>query len=242
MSQRQITVAEYITWTDLLADAIQVLFAARGDRETPDTAAYHCAAVRNAITALANPDEADITVDLLPAAINLVTAAERESDISGMFAGFNSAVTSHLGQDLSAWLAADGARVSHWWKRGGNVTIAPVNVFPPATVLGSFAVTGDGAGTFTDSGAVDTTKYGGAQIQLEVTGNPIGAAAIEATVTCLTAAGATVSRVGTILAQSIVGYTVDLGTSDDRIVDITGITITGGTNNDAFRVQTVEDR
>jgi hypothetical protein len=132
--------------------------------------------------------------------------------------------------------------VSHWWKRGGNVAINPVNVFPPATILGSFAVTGSGAGTFTDSAQVDTTKYGGAQIELEVTGNVIGAAAIDVTVNAVTATGATVQKTGQIPAESAVGYKVALGTAADRIVNATDIDITGGTNGDAFRVQTIEDR
>ncbi|MBN1320736.1 MAG: hypothetical protein JXA87_07845 [Thermoleophilia bacterium] len=241
MSQRQLTVAEYIAWTDLLSEAIKILFTAKGKEETPATAAYHCAAARNAITALEDPDEAKLTVDLLPAAMALVAKAELESDISSMFATFNSAVIGHLGANLNAWLQADGTRVSHWWRRGGNVTISPVNVFPPVTTLGSFAVTGSGAGVYTDSDEVETDKYGGAQIQLEVTGNTIGAAAIEVTVNCITASGGTVQRVGSIPAASAVGFTVDLGTSVDRIVDVTSITVTGGTNGDAFRVQTMED-
>ncbi|MBN1630479.1 MAG: hypothetical protein JW990_11990 [Thermoleophilia bacterium] len=241
MSQRLLTVEEYIAWTDLLCEAIKVLFTAKGDEDTPATAAYHCAAARNAITALEDPDEAKLTVDLLPSAMALVARAELESEVSSMFSGFNSAVIGHLGTDLNAWLTAEGIRVSHWWKRGGNVTIAPVNVFPPVTTLGSFAVTGSGAGTYTDSGQVDTSKYGGAQIQLEVTGNPIQAASIDVTVTARTAAGATVVREKTIPNGSTVGTTFDLGTEADRIVDVTGITITGGTNGDAFRVQTMED-
>ena len=241
MSQRQMTVAEYIAWTDLLSEAIKILFTAKGKEETPATAAYHCAAVRNAITALEDPDEAKLTVDLLAPAMALVARAELESDVSSMFATFNSAIIGHLGTSLNAWLQADGARVSHWWRRGGNVTISPVNVFPPVTTLGSFAVTGSGAGVYTDSGAVDTTKYGGAQIRLVVTGNPIGAAAIEVTANCVTTTGGTVQRVGTIPAASAVGFTLDLGTSADRIVDVTSITVTGGTNGDAFRAQTMED-
>lgn len=242
MAQRLLTVQEYIEWTDLLAEAIKVMFAAKGTEETEDTVAYHCAQVRNAITALSAPDEARMTVDLLPAAVNLVTAAERESDVAALFSEFNAAVNMHLGQDLNTWLQAGGLRVSHWWRRGGNTTIAPTNVFPPVTVLGSFAVTGSGAGVYTDSGAVDTTRYGGAQIQLEVTGNPIGDAAIGVTCSCRSENGGTVSRTGTIPAQSPVGYTVNLGTATDRVVDLLGITITGGTNGDAFRVQTIEDR
>lgn len=241
MSQRQITPAEYIAWTDLLSEAVKILFTARGAEETPGTAAYHCAAARNAVTALVEPDEAQLTVDLLPAAMALVERAERESDVSSMFAGFNAALVGHLGVNLNTWLQAEGLRVSHWWRRGGNVTISPVNVFPPVTTLGSFAVTGSGAGTFTDGQAVDTTLYGGAQIELEVTGNPIGETAIDVAVTCVTATGQNVQRTGQIPAQAAAGLKLALEDATDRIVNITAITITGGTNGDAFRVQTMED-
>ena len=87
-AQRVITQSEYIALTDNLARMIGVLLAAKGDEDTPATAAAHAAAVRNTITALDQPDEADITVDLLPAAIALVTAVERESEVAGLSAGF----------------------------------------------------------------------------------------------------------------------------------------------------------
>lgn len=241
-AQRLITPAEYITFTDHLARMINVLLTAKGVEDTPATAAAHAAAVRNAITALADPDDADITVDLLPAAIALVAAVERESEVASLSAGFNSAVITHLGQDLNTWLTASGLRVHHLFRRGGNTAILPVNVFPPVTVLGSMAVTGSGAGTFTDGQAVNTSLYGGAQIELEVTGNPIGAADIVVTVAVTLANGTTSTRSGTIPNGSIVGATVALGEATDRIVNVTGVTFTGGTNGDAFRVQTVEDR
>ena len=241
-AQRLITQSEYIALTDSLARMIGVLLAAKGDEDTPATAAAHAAAVRNTITALDQPDEADITVDLLPAAIALVTAVERESEVAGLSAGFNAAVMSHLGQDLNTWLSSGGLRVHHLFRRGGNTTILPANVFPPVTVLGSMAVTGAGAGTFTDGQAVDTARYGGAQMELEVTGNAIGAADIVATVTAVLANGTTDTRTATIPNGSIVGAKVALGTSADRIVNITGLSFTGGTNGDTFRVQTIEDR
>lgn len=241
-AQRLLTQAEYISLTDDLARMINVLLTAKGVEDTPATAAAHAAAARNTLTALADPDEADITVDLLPAAIALVTAVERESEVASLSAGFNSAVISHLAQDLNTWLTTGALRVHHLFRRGGNTTILPVNVFPPATILGSMAVTGSGAGTFTDGQAVDTTLYGGAQIELEVTGNPIGAADIVATVAVVLAGGATDTVSGTIPNGSIVGATVALGATSDRIINVTGVTFTGGTNGDAFRIQTIEDR
>ena len=134
--------------------------------------------MRNAVTALDEPDEADVTVDLLPAAIALVNAIELESQVSSLFAGFNGAVTSHLGGDVNTLLAAQGLRVHHLWKRAGLTTLLAANVFPPVTALGSFAASGAAAGTYTDGSAVDTTKYGGAQIEGEVTDGGIGNASI----------------------------------------------------------------
>ena len=241
-AQRLITQAEYIALTDDLARMINVLLTAKGVEDTPACAAAYAAAVRNTLTAFAEPDEADITVDLLPAAIALVTAVERESEVSSLCAGLNSAIISHLGQDLNTWLGAGALRVHHLFRRGGNTAIQPANVFPPATILGSMAVTGSGAGTFTDGQAVNTSLYGGAQIELEVTGNPIGAADIVATVACVLAGGTTENRSGTIPNGSSVGFKLALGSAADRIVNITGITFTGGTNGDAFRAQTIEDR
>ena len=78
-----------------------------------------------------SPDEADITVDLLPATISLVAAVERESEVASLCAGFNSAIVSHLGQDLNTWLTSAGLRVHHYFRRGGNTTISPINVCPP---------------------------------------------------------------------------------------------------------------
>jgi len=241
-AQRLITQAEYISLTDNIARMVQVLEAAIGDEDTPTTAAAYAAAVRNEITALAEPDEAKITIDLLTSARDMVTSVSNLARIAAYVAGLNSAMLSHLGSDLNAWLSAGGLRVHPLFRQGGNVSILPANVFPPVTILGSMAVTGSGAGTFTDGAAVATATYGGAQIELEVTGNPIGAAQIVATVACVTDSGATYDREETIPAESSVGTKIPLGTSADRVANITGITFTGGTNGDAFRVQTIEDR
>lgn len=241
-AQRLLTQAEYIGLTDDLARMINVLLTAKGVEDTPACAAAYAAAVRNAVTAFDQPDEADITADLIDASIALVQAVERESEVASLSVGFNSAITSHLGQDLNAWLTTGGLRVHHLFRRGGNTAIQPVNVFPPVTILGSKVVTGSGAGTFTDGQAVSTALYGGAQIELEVTGNPIGAADIVATVAVVLSNATSSTREGTIPNGSLVGAKVALGEASDRIVNITGITFTGGTNGDAFRAQTIEDR
>ena len=91
-AQRVITQAEYITMTDYLAQMVEVLLTAKGVEDTPATAAAYAAACRNQITAFDQPDEADITVDLLPSTISLVAAVERESEVASLCAGFNAAV------------------------------------------------------------------------------------------------------------------------------------------------------
>ena len=211
-AQRLLTQAEYIALTDDLARMINVLLTAKGVEDTPACAAAYAAAVRNTITAFADPDEADITVDLLPAAIALVTAVERESEVASLCSGFNSAIISHLGQDLNTWLTAGALRVHHLFRRGGNTTIQPVNVFPPATILGSMAVTGSGAGTFTDGQAVSTSLYGGSPDRTRGHRQPHrggrhrghrGRASLPD--------GTTDTRSGTIPSGSIVGFKLALG-------------------------------
>src|SRR5680860_955394 len=46
----------------------------------------------------------------------------------------------------------------------------------------------------------------------------------------------------TIPAATADAETIAVGLGTEKIVDLTGITITGGTNGDQFRVQTIEDR
>lgn len=239
--QRSLTVAEYITMTDHYAAGIGYLVDAIGDLETAASAIGKAVEVRDLITAWAEPDEARVTADLINPAIGVITALGREATLSAFFGMFNSAVLNHLGQDLNDWLAADGTRVHHLWKRGGNPNIAAVNTFPPVTVLGEFAASGSGEGTFTEGEEVNTVLYGGAQIELEVINQAIGIAAITVTCTCTTAAGSTVEREGEILAEATVGTKVALGTAADRIVAVTAIEITGGTTGDDFQVQTMED-
>lgn len=257
MAQRQMTVKEYIAWTDMFSEAIKRLFQVRGTEDTPNTVANDCVQVRNAITALVEPNEAKLTIELLPAARDLVLAVEGESDVSSIFYGFNSAVISHLAQDLDTWLVENRPqgepeywRVSHWWKRGGNPIIAPENVFPPVTLLGSFEVTGPAAGTFTDGASVDTAQYGGAQIELKLTARASSPSTnTTVNVSCKLADGTIETRTGTIPTSANAGDVIPLGSATDRIVDVVApsqgaspVTIVGGNEDDKFDIQTKEDR
>lgn len=247
MSQRTMTANEYITWTDILAQAIGVLLAAKGAEATPDCAAYHAAEFRNAITALAEDDEAQVTADFIDVAIALLAQVELESEIQTLFSRFNGAVTSHLGGNVNTLLSNAGLRVHHLWKRAGNLAILAANAFPPITTMGTFAVTGSGAGTWTEDpdtgGEIDTTNYGAAQLEVEVINQALGDAAITVTVTGVDANGDELEKSSSeILALAEVGTKVDVGVEADRFAAVTSVAVAGGTNGDDLRIQSKEDR
>jgi len=121
-----------------------------------------------------------------------------------------------------------------------------VNVFPPVTVMGTFAVSGSGAGTWTEDpgseGEIDTALYADAQLECEVINQPVGAQDIVVTVIGTNRLGGAESHGSTIPNGSIVGTKVAVGTADDRFAKVTNVTITGGTAGDDFQVQSKEDR
>jgi len=246
-TQRKITVAEYIAWTDMFAAAVEILFTAHGDEDTPDTAAAECAAFRDDVVAFTDPDEAEITAAFIDVAISLVSAMELERTLASYFSQFNSAVIAHLGEDLNDWIEFDGTKVHHLFKRGGNLQLSPVNVFPPITILGDFAVSGTDAGTWTpnpdNDAEVDTANYADAQLECEVINQTIGGASITVHVTGTDFDGNSQGPHDAIITSgAIVGDKFDVGTSVDRYATITAVTITGGTNGDDFQIQTKEDR
>ena len=242
-AQRAFTIAEYLGWTDNYARAIAAVLAATGNEDTPATAAYYTAAVRDAINGFTAPDTAEITIDLLPAAFDAVSKIATPTFLQLALSQFNSAILTSLGSDLNAWITVSAAgRVSYLFKKYGNPYITATNTFPPVTVLGSIAVTGSGAGTFTDVAKVDTANYGGAQIACKVIDGTIGAADIHVTAHVTLESGSTTTVTGTIPNGSGADTIVALGSGSDKVVDVTSVTFTGGTEGDAFQVETILER
>ena len=245
-AQRLITQAEYIAMTDYLAQMVEVLLTAKGVEDTPATAAAYAAACRNQITAFDQPDEADITVDLLPSTISLVAAVERESEVASLCAGFNAAVTSHLGQDLNAWLTSAGLRVHHYFRRGGNTSISPINVCPPVTVLGTVSTTGQATCSLTKdpvtNGLINTALYADAQLEVEVISGAWGSSAATFTIVGLDFAGQAQSTEVIVPGDSLLGATVDVGTAADRFARVNTVTCAGGQAGDDMRIQSKLDR
>lgn len=124
--------------------------------------------------------------------------------------------------------------------------LSPAQVMPPQVdPMATFAVTGSGAGTYAHVADIDTTQYGRAWLEAVVT-STIGANAITATVNGLQIDGVTPTiKTFTIAANSSVATTVSIGTMGtqaDSYDSITGITITGGTAGDAFKVRSRIER
>lgn len=141
--------------------------------------------------------------------------------------------------NLDTFLIVNNVRVSSDLRQLG-FPLSPQAILPPAVdPMATFTVTGSGNGTYTHVADVDTTQYGAAWLALKVTAQ-IGGSNVVVTVSGLQFDAATpVILTATIPSGSIVGTTVNLGTLGvlaDSIDYVTGITITGGTAGDAFKV------
>lgn len=141
--------------------------------------------------------------------------------------------------NLDTFLQVNNVRVSsHVLDMG--FPLSPEQIMPPAVnPMATFAVTGAAAGTYAHVADIDTTQYGRAWLDVVVTAT-VGASPITATVNGLQFDNVTVTnKQVTISANSSIGTTVHvgtLGTQADSYDYVTGITITGGTAGDAFKV------
>ena len=126
--------------------------------------------------------------------------------------------------------------------RGQSHFIAPALVWPAYAILGSFVVSGAGAGIFTDGDAIDLLQYGAADLQAEVL---VAATTVTlvATITGLDQNGSVMTGTATFVAANV-GDKVDVvpDVANAQFADITDISITGGAATDAFRVQVKADR
>lgn len=136
-------------------------------------------------------------------------------------------------------MAPEAAQLS----RAAGIDVTPSIVFPPVTVLGTVALTGKDEGTFTDGVAVDTTLYGGGDIEAEAT-HAIGAVNdLDITVTGYDENGERQTWEGSFTKEDVLGTKVDLvNDCNARCVDVINIEFDDGNADDAFKVQTKLDR
>lgn len=184
--------------------------------------------------------DSQVLAELLPAftaRATLVKAGVAERALIG--AALQRALDQHYGLadgSLNDFLKAQDARV-HPLLRNIGFQIDNANAFPPTAIdpVASFLVTGSGAGTFTAGSDVDTTFYGKAHMRVKAT-SVIGAASIAATCTMKKADGSTEAKVVNIPNGTALNTEFDIGVAADRYIGCASISITGGTNGDAFKV------
>lgn len=169
--------------------------------------------------------------------------------IPNIYATRMQALNGNLG-NLNTFLTANNSRV-HWYintilKAG----LQPAGIFPPVysgviapnSKLGSYVASGGTTGAFTAGVAVDKTLYGQAWLTLHMTHN-IGGSLI-ATIIGLKYDGTAQSKAVTLTGHSSGDQVVvgTLGTTADNFNSVSSVTITGGTNLDAFDIETQLER
>jgi len=126
--------------------------------------------------------------------------------------------------------------------RGINESISAANVYPPVTALGTYSISGT-AGTFTAGSEVDTSLYGGADGEVEVTHAIGGTNDLTLSLDIVDEDNIITTGSAVIPKSSPIGYKVNITvTTGKRILEITDCTHTGGSDEDAVVFQTKVDR
>jgi hypothetical protein len=196
----------------------------------------------NALTAILALNDAEQLNALLPSAQRFKEGMLAGGFYYGGLQEFLDALDRHVG-GINAFCTTNAVYV-HYLLRDVRPQILPQVVFPPVTDFGSIALTGSGAGAFTAQDVVDTTLYGDGLIEL-VTEHLIGGANITGTIYGYKANGDAVQADYTIASGTASGVTVAIaGTNRFASINktLTDAAISGGTNLDAFRIQTKLDR
>lgn len=155
------------------------------------------------------------------------------------------ALESHVG-GIDAFLSAAVERVCPQFKEVYEavvgVPLSARNTFTPEVdPMATFDVTGAGAGTFTDGSAIDNSLYADAHLTL-YTSSVIGGTQITATVFVTEWDGSATSKDVVIPNGTGSGVEFDVGAGGDKYIDVTNITIVGGTASDQFKIKAEVER
>lgn len=243
----QLTIANFRTIVDKMAAIANTIDGDFGTADNPGSPADPSDSGQAIVALLAGLSDPDPITDLLEPAENMARML-LGANVRGLFLQrFAELLGRHIG-GYAAYLTAnaDGQgnveQVAAEFRNAVGM-VDPKYVFPPVTVLGTFAATGATTGTFTDGNAVDQTLYGAADIEAKVINQQLGASEVTLTVTGTAFGGAAggVTRTITIPSASALNstHTADPGT---HICDVTNVTIAGATNGDDLQVQTILKR
>ena len=117
-----------------------------------------------------------------------------------------------------------------------GLRLSPISVvFPPVQII-AHVLRGASEWAFSAGTAIDTTKYGGAQLRLRAK-TVIGAADCVCTLTCVKADGSSEQRSATMPSGSAIDTYVDVGSASNLYASVSAISVTGGTNLDDIDVE-----
>ncbi len=197
-------------------------------------------------------DDVDIVADLLPAARILDETHPTPPDayllnissVAAMVRALNTHFRFFDFASLDAYLTDQNDPTptirAHGHFRRYLRTISAANSFiPNDLVLATFAETGATTGTFASVTTIDTTKYAGAQLKVKNAGALTTSAVVSVTATKL-------DGTSQVLTATLSTHTDDFETALSSTVKeftaVTAISITTGTNADAFEIVAKTDR
>ena len=194
----------------------------------------------------------DIAADLLPAARDLdeteptppdgflLNIAEVNAQIKGLDTHFKRFGFKGVDDYLTQQNASVPTIRAHGHFRKYLKTISAKNSFIPNDIdLATFAETGATTGTFAHLAAVDKTAYAGAKLVVKNVGALTTSAVVSVTAKKLDGTTAVLTAT---LSTHTDAHETDLSDTAKLYVDVTGITITTGTNADAFKIVAKTDR
>lgn len=238
-----ITSSNVLTIADGYARAYELMAALLGSNETTAGTWRRLAKlVWDTALAAADASEAQSPLSNIAAYANEArTAFIPSTFIKDRLAQQVNGLIAECDGNLGSFLNDNDARVHYYFGELFYLVtgqrLSPVTVvFPPSQSLYT-ASRAAGAWTAVAGTDVDETKYGGAQLQIKAT-HLIGAADVTITLTCVKFDGGTEQQVVTLPQNTALDGTVDVGDSDDLYVAVSACAVSGGTNSDAFAVET----
>lgn len=197
-------------------------------------------------------NDEDIVADLLPAARDLDENNPTPADgflltISGMSAMIKALDThykAHGFKGVDDYLTTQNAAAptlrAHGHFKKYLKTISAKNSFIPNDLdIATFAETGATTGTFGHLNSIATSQYAGAKLVVHNVTALTTSAVVTVTAKKLDGTSATLTAT---LATHTIDHETDLSDTTQNFVDVTGITITTGTNGDQFKIVAKTDR
>lgn len=207
-----------------------------------NTVAFGAQANVDRIEALSDEDA---KAQLLSAAIVNRDQAFSDKASPGQMAPLIRALNANVG-GIDTYASANNIRIAPQAKKVVEAILFPLSATttfsPEVDPMATFSVTAPGAGTFTDGGAIDKTKYAPQQLTLYVSGGPTGAAAATYTITLKKGSNANETRTVNVPGATPVNTEFSIGAASDKYDDVIAISVSGGNAGDQVKVKAKVER